>query len=325
MFVVLLFTTPAAAQAVETVGIRALGMGGAFVAVANDSSATWWNPAALAAGPFLDISLSRAVTETTGDLPANRAKASWFALGTPPFGFSYYRLRLTDIRNSTSTVTESGSREEGRAGVVSLPASQLGFTVLHTVLPGIHAGATVKYVRATVLASVEDSAIDSGDLLDRGDDLGGGDTQTEFDADFGLLAVGGPVRLGVVVRNAFEPEFSGEAGAVQLERQVRIGAAYDGASIGRAPLVVAVDADVLTTTDVTGDRRNVAVGAERWFTNGRVGLRAGARINTVGANAWTATGGASVAVRSGLFVDGHVVRGGTEDDRGWGIGIRVSF
>ena len=38
-------------------------MGGAFVAVANDSSATWWNPGALADGPFLDAAIGFATTE----------------------------------------------------------------------------------------------------------------------------------------------------------------------------------------------------------------------------------------------------------------------
>jgi hypothetical protein len=32
-----------------------------------------------------------------------------------------------------------------------------------------------------------------------------------------------------------------------------------------------------------------------------------------------------VAVRAGLFVDAHVVRGGATDDRGWGLAARVSF
>ena len=52
-----LIAWPAAlrAQAIETVGERAMGMGGAFVAVADDSTATWWNPGALAAGPFVDV------------------------------------------------------------------------------------------------------------------------------------------------------------------------------------------------------------------------------------------------------------------------------
>ena len=37
----------AAAQTAEVVGTRALGMGGAFVAVADDPSAVYWNPAGL--------------------------------------------------------------------------------------------------------------------------------------------------------------------------------------------------------------------------------------------------------------------------------------
>src|SRR5687767_15417468 len=60
------------AQVIESAGSRALGMGGAFVAVASDSSATWWNPAGIAAGPFVDIALARSVTERAGELPAAR-------------------------------------------------------------------------------------------------------------------------------------------------------------------------------------------------------------------------------------------------------------
>ena len=60
----------AQAQVIETVGSRALGMGGAFVAVASDSSATWWNPAGIAAGPFVDIAWARSVTERPEELPA---------------------------------------------------------------------------------------------------------------------------------------------------------------------------------------------------------------------------------------------------------------
>jgi hypothetical protein len=65
--VLLAIAVPASAQIVESVGGRALGMGGAFVAVASDSSATWWNPGALAAGPFVDMSIGKAFTEAAGD------------------------------------------------------------------------------------------------------------------------------------------------------------------------------------------------------------------------------------------------------------------
>jgi len=48
----LLAAAPASAQIYESVGIRAQGMAGAFVAVADDADATWWNPAGLAGGAY---------------------------------------------------------------------------------------------------------------------------------------------------------------------------------------------------------------------------------------------------------------------------------
>jgi hypothetical protein len=327
--------TAAPAQVVETVGSRALGMGGAFVGVASDSSATWWNPGGLAAGPYVDVALARATTESKGDLPARRDTVTWFALGTPPFGFSYYRLRLTDITPfvpgdgdpSDPTVTESGSREDRRAGVPvrSLEATQLGATLVQTLIPGIHAGATLKYVRGTLRAGREDSLLPAGTLLDRGDELDGGDADGAFGMDVGVLGVGGPLRAGLLVRNAVESELENAAGVVRLERQFRIGVAYDAEAMGGPPLVVALDVDASRLTTATGDRRNVAIGVEQWLWQRRLGVRGGARFNTVGANERAATGGVSVAVRAGLFLDAHVVGGGNEDDRGWGVAARVSF
>lgn len=315
------------AQAVETVGSRALGMGGAFVAVASDSSATWWNPAGLAAGGFLDVAIGRAITEAAGELPARRDSASWFALATPPFGFSYYRLRLTDVTPFDPTVTESVSREDRRAGVPvrSLAAGQLGVTLVQTLLPGIHAGATLKYVRGTVRAGRDDGLLPSAELLDRGDELDGGDSDGAFDADIGLIAVFAGVRAGLLVRNARESTLENEAGVVRLDRQVRIGGAFDARAAGGPPLVVALDGDVSTRSTASGDRRNVAVGAEWWLWDPRVAVRGGARFNTAGANERAATAGVSAAVRPGLYLDAHVVSGGAEDERGWGVAARVSF
>src|SRR6188474_1628118 len=95
---ILALGSPTAAQSFESVGSRALGMGGAFVAVASDSSATWWNPAGLAAGPFLDLAIGRAVTEAGDGRGGRRDGADWFALATPPFGLAYYRLHIIEIQ-----------------------------------------------------------------------------------------------------------------------------------------------------------------------------------------------------------------------------------
>ncbi|HEX6160750.1 MAG TPA: conjugal transfer protein TraF [Thermoanaerobaculia bacterium] len=309
----------------EAVGSRAQGMGGAFVAVANDSSATWWNPAGLGDGPFLDMALARTTTEITEGLPARRDRISSFALGTPPLGVSYYRLRITDIQPFDPTGAAGEDRQDRRAGVPvrSLEGSQFGFSVLQTLLDGVHAGTTLKYVRGTLRGSREDSLLPASELLDLGEDLEGGDAENHFDLDVGVLAVAGPVRLGLTGRNMLEPEFAD--GAFVLPRQVRVGAAFDAARLPATPLTIAVDFDVMSYAAASGDRRVLAVGGEQWLLARRLGLRAGARFNTVGAEERAATAGISVSPRSGLYLDGHVVRGGSADESGWGLAARVSF
>ena len=314
--------TQSSAQIVESVGSRALGMGGAFVAVANDSSATWWNPGALAAGPFLDMALVRSVSEVNGTPPARRDSATGFTIGTPPFGFSYYRLRVTDIYPLDPIAQGEADRQGRGADIVvqSLSVDQFGATLVHTLLPGIHAGTTLKYLRGTVLNALDDGRLGSSDLLDRGDDLSGGEGTGQFDLDVGVLAVAGPIRVGGVVRNVRAAAF----GDVHLPRQIRIGAAFDAEATGGLPLTVAIDADVKAYDGGDGARRVIALGGEHWLFARRLGVRAGARFNTTGTRNQAGTGGGSVAVRSGLYVDGHVVYG-TRSERGWGIAARVSF
>jgi hypothetical protein len=277
-------------------------MGGAFVAVASDSSAMWWNPGGLAAGPFLDMALARAFTEAEELLPSWQHRTSSFTIATPPFGLGYYRFRLTDIQPFSPTGGAPRDREEGGVGTParSLSASQLGVTLVHTLTSGVHAGTTLKYLRGT---------------------LDAGATQSRFDVDVGVLAVAGAVRLGAVVRNLGEPDFED----FRLPRQWRVGAAFDAERAGGAPLTVAVDADVRTYDAGTGDRRAVAAGVERWFQGRRFGVRGGGRFNTVGRRERSATVGASVAVRSGVYVDGYGVKGGSADEEGWGLAARVSF
>jgi hypothetical protein len=329
--VCLLAPAAALAQNVESVGERALGMGGAFVALANDSSATWWNPGGQASGPFLDLSAGWAGTQTAGIVPAGRNRTSWFTAAIPPFGFSYYHFRVASAAAPQPTGQPMGNRQEDGAGAPygSLSASQVGFTFVQSLFSGVHAGATLKYVRGTLRTAVGDAQSTPSELLDRADDLEGGEAEGHFDVDVGVIAVGGPLRAGVVLRNLAEPEFRAGAGTVAppvtLERQVRVGAAFDAEARGAMPLVVALDADLRRYAGATGDRRVVAVGAERWFAAHSVAVRGGGRFNTVGRQERAATGGASVLVRSGLLLEAHLVFGGADDERGWGAQARVSF
>lgn len=318
--------TPASAQQFEMVGHRALGMGGAFVAVANDSAATWWNPAGLATGPFLDVAIGRMAGVADSGLPASRARLWSFSLATPPLGVSYYRWKTTDIRGALPTAPAEAGREDRTAGegLRSLSISQFGATVLHTITTGVTAGATVKYVRGTAHVrgfDPADAGIGIPGLLDAGEKLEGGEVDGALDVDAGLLVVRGGVRFGLTARNLSEPRF----GDRRLPRQVRAGFAFDGSASGRAPVMVSVDADLRRYEGVTGDQRVIAFGAEHWLRPQRIAIRGGARFNTIGEQDRTMTAGASVAARAGLFVDGHAAVGSDTSGRGWGVAARVSF
>jgi hypothetical protein len=110
------------AQIYELVGTRAQGMGGAFVAVADDATATWWNPAGLATGAYLSGVLERSLIteprETAPEGPLWRGESTGFALVFPALGLSYYRLRINEIAPATSTDAGGVDRQDpGVAGV----------------------------------------------------------------------------------------------------------------------------------------------------------------------------------------------------------------
>jgi hypothetical protein len=205
----------------------------------------------------------------------------------------------------------------------SLSASQFGATLVHTLVSDLHVGTTLKYVWANGLQSevTGPETLTASEWLDLADNQGGGETHGGFDMDIGVLAVHGPFRFGGVVRNLLEAEL----GPVAVPRQARVGVAFDAAQVSTRPLLVAVDADLHAYSTPFGDRRVVAVGGEGWGFGRRLGVRAGARFNTVGLEEQAYTAGASVAVRSGMFVDGYVVFGGAYDEGGWGVAARASF
>ena len=124
----LLPTVPAHAQQYESVGIRAQGMAGAFVAVADDATATWWNPAGLASGAYLDSLLEYSVMQYPETLrtadgairAATETRARGVAFAFPAMGLSYYRLQTSQIQPVTPTAGQEPGREVQEAAAVSL-------------------------------------------------------------------------------------------------------------------------------------------------------------------------------------------------------------
>ncbi len=272
----LAWPVPARAQQIfESVGSRALGMAGAFVAVADDSTAVYWNPAGLAtAGPLgMTIEWVRFRSGDPGAPPEagpDARSARFMSLGTWPIGFSYARLETVAL------VPDSGS---GDTVATTLRTSQWGATLLQTVVPGLVVGSTLKYVRGTI-ASEPVTGATAHDALDAamGRD---GRTTGRFDLDLGVMADLSRVRVGVTSRNLRQPSFPGLAdSSVQLQRQTRLGVAAFPAD----GLTLAMDVD-LDTVDLRGGlRRVIAAGGEERLGS-RVMVRGGARWNLEGRSA----------------------------------------
>jgi len=323
-----------AAQGFEAVGLRALGMGGAFVAVADDASATYWNPAGLVTGPVFSLVAEHGRGEAEqfvaggaslppgGGLPlASRAQSGTLvALGTWPLGATFYRVSQ---RAALVLPLGAGSQAGTITDLSRLTTSHYGVNVLQTLVDGLHVGATLKYVRGTAGSDARFPTPVEGDLLDAAGDLGtrsGG----RFDVDAGVMLDLPRVKVGLTARNLTRPAFDTptEGIRLRLDRQVRAGVALRAAR----GLTVSLDSDLTTARDPLGEWRSLAAGVEQWFGEERAALRGGVRISTRGDTRPTVTAGGSLALRSGIFADGYVGVGLDEAAPDtFGVGLRVSF
>ena len=288
-FVSFVSSVPSAtAQTSDVVGVRALGMSGAFTAVADDSTATWWNPAGLASGAYFSAMLEYAHPEG-GEGDGLRG----ISVAFPALGLSYYR-----IPRSSSTAS-TGSNPASREDEGSL--SVFGATVGQSFGRHLVVGSTVKIQHV--------------------------DGDSDMGLDIGAMAAFGPAKLGLMVRNVTEPQFGEGLQAFTLQRQARAGGSYTGTTRGViGSVTVSFDADLMDVPTLRGDEQRLAVGGEVWLRGRYLGFRGGASRSAVGLERSAYSGGASVAVRKALFVDTFLTGGGTDESRdGWGLGFRVTF
>jgi hypothetical protein len=305
---------PAAAQPFEGPGARAQGMV-AFVAVADDASAVYWNPAGLASGAYFSLLLDRTDGETETS-PGNRggSRSTWMlALGTPALGVSYYRLRSTTVAPSAALPSNQLTRVE------SLVTHHAGFTLVQSVASHVAVGATVKLVRG--VAAEGDSPDAPADLLDDWELMGV--ASNRVDADLGVMVTGNLLRAGLTVRNVSSPSFDTQAdGELRLDRQARAGIAL----LLTERWTAAVDMDLTRNRGPFGDLRSLAIGAEGRLTR-RAVARGGVQVNTAGdgGRAPSVALGASYLAFGSLLVDAHFSTGSDRNFRGWGLAGRILF
>ena len=317
----LIFTAgPAFAQGFEAIGTRPAGMGGAFVAVADDASAVYWNPAGLAlGGSYFSLVLDGGTSEANPDALSNAGRHSntLIALTTLPLGLSYYKLSSARVA-PTPTLSSAPP-----SSVEHLTTHHIGLTFVQSVTAGIAIATTVKAVRGSAATGVFLGG-DSDALLDAAENLPDRGT-TRFDTDIGVLTSYRGLRAGVTIRNLTEPDFPTPGDTeIELKRQTRAGVAY----VGVPGVILAGDIDIERTQGSLGEMRNLAAGAEARLVR-RVTVRSGVRFNTLsdqpGGHAPVAAIGASVATFKSLLVDGQLTVGSRYGDRGWGIAARLVY
>jgi len=337
----LLTARPLRAQTDDAVGVRAQGMAGAFTAVADDASATWWNPAGLGAwnssgtaggayiNAILDLGAVRDPATDRGSdgavRPAWRVDSGGLAVGSPALGLSYYRLRISEIQPITSTAGPSGVRQDqGTADVYlrSLVLHQFGVTVGRSVGEHLVVGSTLKLVHGGLGASLRPGG---GASLDQAADLSG-PGETHAGVDVGAMAVAGELRVGLTIRNLTEPEFGEGANVMILRRHARTGIAWlAGAHGALGSVTVSADADLTTQTTALGDERRVAAGVEGSTRARRFSARGGVGTSTAGSRRTSVSAGVSAALRRGSYVDLAVTGGPDSARSGWGLALRVTF
>jgi hypothetical protein len=306
-------------------------MGGAFVAVADDASATWWNPAGLATGPYFNGSVERdSVTDPgtpAGAGPARRDSATGVAIAFPALGLSYYSLRVSEIRPASAAPSTasggSGRQDEGAEGVAlsSLSVSKFGVTIGQSIGQHLVVASTLGLLHGGVATGTDGAA--GAQALDDADNLGVG-SETHPDVDLGAMLAEGSLRVGVSVKHVTEPHFGDGDTGISLDRQARAGIAVVSKG-GAHRLTVAADVDLTRTATVNGDVRHVAGGLEGWFAKQRIGVRGGVSANLVGSARPAPSAGASLAVKSGLYVDGASTFGNDQSRKGWALALRATF
>ena len=311
----LLFATmagPVGAQTFEGPGARAQGMS-AFVAVADDASAVYWNPAGLASGAYFSLVLDRTEGEA---LPAGAGRggkrSSWLlALSAPALGLSYYRLRSSNVEPASADLP-------GFSRVQTLVTHHAGATLVQSIFDRLAVGATLKLVRG-----VATSASTRGEVEELLDDPEMGVASNRFDVDVGVMATARLIRAGLTVRNIVQPEFESLDGdMLRLDRQARAGISL----LLTDRWTAAADFDLTRNRGPLGDVRSLAFGTEGRLTR-RAVARAGVQLNLAGDLGRTPVGtlGASYAVFGSMLVDAHVSTGSDEAFTGWGVAGRVVF
>jgi hypothetical protein len=265
------------------VGARALGMGGANVAVADDSSATYWNPAGLPGIKDVDLQIIQQATQnSTLALDTNGVGSQYtFVSGgwTPgswgSLGLAIMRFGVSGIPQVSATTNADGSPNQEGTFSESDWAVLLGYG--KQIIPGISAGLTAKILMGGT----------SGLTADASNGITGDSNYSYFGADLGVLVKFGAwvpalegLNFGLNLQDVANGgvKWSSSSTSDQVDMNAKTGLAYT------LPFDVLRDNGFKVTAALDADPEYSTLmhyGAELWYKE-TLALRAGVRDFTSG-------------------------------------------
>lgn len=140
------------------VGARALGMGGAFVAVANDASAMYWNPSGLAR--LENGEALFAYSSWLADISFNYGGIVIPVAGFGTLGLNFTSLSMDEMERTTE------EQPDGTGQFFSAGSFAVGISYARNLTDWFSIGANVKYVREHIWnSSASGFAVDIGTLF----------------------------------------------------------------------------------------------------------------------------------------------------------------
>jgi hypothetical protein len=155
----------------QDVGSRPAGLGGAFVAVADDTRAAVTNPAGIALVPELEVSFGlgelwgafatalRGETVPVSGIPTDSAGASAPCPPGPqprPWALAFFGQQRNDQQSAVTVVSGPGLLEQG---VLSADREQIGLVVARGLTPWLNLGLSLqwRHLRLEGLSSLQDA------------------------------------------------------------------------------------------------------------------------------------------------------------------------
>lgn len=258
------------------IGARPYGMGGAFVAIADDATAPMYNPAGI------DYIKKPELGFTYLDIISGAVNYNYAGIVVPSKKVGSFGLSFGMLSDDSSIYSEKS----------------IAFSYSKRIIENLSLGANLKML-STGFSSDNEWIKENPYFVET--------SSSGFTIDAGMLAKPVPgLNIGLSAQNIVPVDVSiSESNEDKVPMNLRFGIAYNFASIAKSAQQPALQ-EVLETTNISfeGAMRKerevssmkVKVGIEAWFANQMLGLRAGYNMKKVHDNSSSFTIGASIKV-----------------------------